>query len=579
MLRSFFLLFLFVSSLDASHHRHRDLRRHHKPKIELHTTDWTSTYAEWIDPNNHFVDYIDAYDQARVVFIGSSAYSSDGQGQRPSTSEGMGYGLLLAYAYNDQTNFDKFLRYTLATAQNYGCSLFDGGSKTCLAKAPFMMPWIVNAAGQPFWFQSAPGAQAFFSSGSATDADIQIAWAIYLAAERVKAGTWNNTTFQTTIGTLGYADIFAQMALAIRLDDIDMSTVLYIPGSQWGSAGAAVLYPGYLTPQAFAALDTIPPPAISSACPGNPPVHTPENSLQLTFTNNTVYTLSIDYLGGNGGVSVDANFVPKPGVPNGYTVAPLTSGVATFSSTNLYYANATIQAAYYNAGGQPEMESNYYFEYNNSVWTVTDKGSTSQSKSCLDNNVATVFLTQDDISAIDFAFATVVLNSVRAIQNFQNVYKTGLFPNVIYYNNQYPVDDWSNSYGYDACRYPLWVSAFVAKNPNDPNTPFLAAALGSLLTSVTPFVKNGTLPSGGINALTGQPIGNWDQPQPALNAPIYNAAVFAGDTALANALEGPLAAYDITKNQPQVTDPVGDSAPYFNAAILLLARTIQTGLL
>lgn len=571
----FLLALLLIPVLSLNAHQKHHHKHHKKPLL----TDWVSSYAEWINPGNNFVDYIGTYDQARVIFIGSSAYSADGQGQRPSTSEGMGYGLLLAYAYNDQTNFDKFLRYTLATAQNYGCSLFDGGSKTCLAKAPFMMPWIVNEAGQPFWYESSPGGQAFFSSGSATDADIQIAWAVYLASQRVNAATWSNSTFQTTQGALTYAQIFAQMAAAIRLDDVDMSTVLYIPGNQWGAAGAAVLYPGYLTPQAFDALDTIPPPIINSSCPTSPPAHSPENSLQLTFTNNTVYTLSIDYMGGNGTVSVDANFVPKPGVPNGYTVAPLTTAVATFSSPNEYYSNATFQATYYNADGQPEMQSNYYYEYNNSAWTVTDKGSTPQSKSCLDNNVATVFLTQDDISAIDYAFSTVVLNSIRAIQNFQNTHKTGLFPNVLYYSGQYPTDDWSNSYGYDACRYPLWVSAYVKSNPGDPNTPFLTTSLNALLSSVAPFVKNGTLPSGGIDALSGTAIGNWDQPSPALNEPIYLAATLAGDQALASKLEPALFAYDITKNQPEPTDPVGDSTPYFNAAMILLAQALQKGLL
>ena len=164
MLKLFIAFFLIPALSLNAHEKHHDKHHHHKHhekhqkkhKKKLLLTDWTSSYAEWIDPKNNFVDYIDAYDQARVIFIGSSAYSADGQGQRPSTSEGMGYGLLLAYAYNDQTTFDKFLRYTLATAQNYGCSLFDGGSKTCLANAPFMMPWIVNEAGQPFWYEALP---------------------------------------------------------------------------------------------------------------------------------------------------------------------------------------------------------------------------------------------------------------------------------------------------------------------------------------------------------------------------------------------------------------------------------------
>ena len=119
----------------------------------------------------------------------------------------------------------------------------------------------------------------------------------------------------------------------------------------------------------------------------------------------------------------------------------------------------------------------------------------------------------------------------------------------------------------------------MKSNPSGPNTPFLATALNSLLSSVAPFVKNGTLPSGGINAVTGSAIGNWDQASPALNAPIYLAATLAGDTTLAGQLEPALFAYDITKNQPEPTDPVGDSSPYFNAAMILMAQALQKGLL
>lgn len=532
-------------------------------KIESAPT-FTSSYQQWIDPTNHFVDFFD--DQARVVFIGSSAYSTDNQGQRPTVSEGMGYGLLLAYANDDQVNFDRFLRYIVATSNNYGCSAYGNG--TCYATAPFMMPWIVNETGKPFMFQSGPGAQAYYSNGSATDADIQIAWAIYMASLKVSAGTWKATTFNTVSGAQGYGDIFKEMALAIRLTDIDMASLRYIPGNQWGAAGLQVLYPGYFTPQGFDALDTVAPPNVSSQCPDFPS-HSPINSLQLTFKNNVAKTTSIDYMGGNGSVKIDSNFVPKSGVANGYTVAAVTTATATFSSDNPNYANATIQATFYDEKGNPTMKSDYYIEYNNSKWTVTDKGSTKESSYCqsTDGNSVFVCMTDPNISQVDYTFADVMTNSLKAIQAFQTQYKTGLMPNVLRYDGQYG-DQWSESFAYDACRFPLWTSGYAKSTAT-------TAALESLLASVAPFVKQGTLPSGGIDAVKQTAVGNWDTQSPPLNAPIVAAAYFLKNQALYDALSPGVFQYDITKNQPSATDPQGDSTPYFNAVMVLLTRAMM----
>jgi endo-1,4-beta-D-glucanase Y len=541
------------------------------------SSTWVSTYEQWTDPANHFVEYLPELDQARVIFIGSSAFSSDGQGERPTTAEGMGYGLLLSYANNDQDTFDKFLRYTLAAALKYGCVPFDDSQGACMAKAPLMMPWIVNAAGQPFSFQSSQDADAKFSAGSSTGADIQIAWALSLASEKVKSGVWNDNKFKTAYGPLRYQDIFNALAKAIRLNDVDMSTALYTPGSH--ATGAQVLNPGYLIPQAFEALDLVPPPSISTACPASPQAHHPEHSLQLTFKNYTVHTVSIDYLGGSGAVKTTPNFAPKPGVQNGYIVSPLTTAAATFSSENHNDANAVIEATYYNENGEAVMKSHYAFQYEDGKWSVTDKGSTSQSLSCLTNNVATVLLTQDDISDISFSFNTVISNSAKAILNFQKTYNTALMPNAIQFGNSYPANDWSNTYSFDACRFPLWASAYISKNPGNPNTLILTEVLNALVSSVQLYIANGTLPSGGINAQTQEPIGSWEKATPALNAPIYLAAKLAGNEALADELEPALFTYDITANQPQATDPAGDSSPYFNAVIVLLTQALQKGLL
>ena len=546
-----------------------------KPVEEL--SSFVSSYEQWIDPKNQFVDYftVGGETQARVVFIGSSAFSQDGQGKRPTVSEGMGYGLLLSYAYDDQTTFDQFLRYILSISNNYGCSAY--GSNTCYATAPFMMPWIVNESGKPFLFEPSQGAQAYYSNGSATDADIQIAWAVYLAALKVKANAWKPSTFATVSGNLTYQDIFKEMALEIRLNDVDMTNLRYVPGNQWAAAGLQVLYPGYFTPQAFAALDTLPPPDVSSQCP-NLPVHQPINSLNLIFKNNVYKSVSIDYLGGNGSVKVDNKFIPKPGVPNGYTVAALTTATAVFSSDNPYYANATIQATFYDETGQPTMKSNYYIEYNHSVWTVSDKGSTKESSYCQssDGNVVFVCLTAPDINKVSYSFSTVMANSLKAIGSFQMQYKTGLMPNVLHYDGS-GYDQWSECFAYDACRFPLWASYFLQTNPKDPLAPSLTSVLDNLMGNqgVAPFVKQGTLPSGGVDAIKQTAVGSWGTLSPALNAPILAAASFTKNQLLYNELSAGVFQYDITQNQPSAMDPSGDSSPYFNAVMVLMSRAMM----
>lgn len=560
-----------VTSLTCAHVPEKQIA---SPNTYKSAESFISSYEQWIDPNNHFVDFFSSNneEQARVIFIGSSAYSQDGQGQRPTVSEGMGYGLLLSYANDDQPTFDKFLRYLLATANNYGCSAY--GNQTCYATAPLMMPWIVNEQGKPFWFLASEGATAYYSNGSATDADIQIAWAIYLASLKVAKNSWQPSTFATSQGTLTYAQIFQLMGLEIRLNDVDMNNLRYVPGNQWASAGTQVLYPGYFTPQAFASLDTLPTPDVSSTCP-NFPDHDPINSLHLIFKNNIAKTVSIDYMGGNGGVQVNSNFVPKPGVPNGYTVPAITTAEAVFSSTNPYYANASIQATYYDEQGQPTMKSNYTMEYNNNTWTVKDNGSTQESSYCQSTPGNSVFvcLTDPNIKQVDYSFSTVSKNSLGSIQDFQAKYSTGLMPNVIHYDGT-NYDEWSESFAYDACRFPLWAGDFINNNPTDPLATAITQALTSLLgdKGVSAFIKNGTLPSGGIDAIKQTAVGNWDMLCPPLNAPVAAAAQVVKNESVYNALISGVVNYDITKNQPSSTDPVGDSSPYFNAVMVLLTR-------
>jgi len=543
--------------------------------------DLKSTYADWKNPANAFVNYIDDYDQARVIFCGSEVPSHDNDGQVPTVSEGMGYGLLLAYANDDQTLFDKFLRYVLATAENYGCSNYDPAKGVCYASAPFLMPWIVNDKGKPFNFipdPSNPGTY-YYSNGSATDADMQIAWAVSLAASRAKAGSCKETTFKVSTGNISYQEIFLEMAREIRINDIDLTNLRISPGNQWGVAGQKILYPGYFTPQAFEVLNTAPVPDVSTKPPASPPTPpTPISQtadLEIVYKNNVEGSVSIDYLGGAGTLSVDGNFHPKSGQQSGFTVDAVTTAVATMKTKNQYYNNATIQAAQYDAQGQKTIYCNYEFVYNNNQWTVTDKGSSPQATYVMQGNVAYVFLTQDNIDQIDFDYNTVQTNSLQAVIDFQVWKDTGLFPNVIQCDEKYQPGAWSNAYGFDATRFPLWVSAYVVKNPAEYA---MKEALQKLLSTLEQHLQKGpdgyTMPSQGVNALTGDNVGDFNTISPPLDAPLYVAYKLMGDEALAGELESGVLGYDLTTLKPSSSDPKGDSTPYFNAAITLMSEAL-----
>ncbi len=542
---------------------------------------FASTYAQWKDPSSNFVSYISAYDQARVIFIGSEAYSQNGDGQVPTVSEGMGYGLLLAYANNDQTLFDQFLRYILATANNYGCGLYDAQTQTCLATSPFLMPWQVNELGQPFWYKPSADGEATFTSGSATDADLQIAWAVYLAAQEVSKGSWQSSTFQTIAGTLTYAAVFAEMGKAIRLADVDLDKLRYTPGNQWGSAGTEVLYPGYFTPQAFDALKTLPPLDVSHCCPTHVSAQGPASSLTLTYKNNLTGAVSIDYMGTAGTISAGSNFVPKPGNSTGYTVAPVTTAQAVTNTSNQYYNNLTFQATFYSETGTPTYWANYYFEYNTVdgvlQWRLTDKGSSPEAKVCLVDNVAHVYLTQPDIDKVNFDWDAVKINSLLAIQAFQEGYNRGIFPNTIFYDGDYPDNSFNREFAYDAIRFPLWAAPYAYMTAVDDSTSSLQRWMLYFLLNdkgVLPFIQDGssgnTMPNSGILVFTDEAVGGYASAPPALNGPLALAAYLGDYVDLYNALIGPVSSYQIVNNQPSQSDPVGDSGPYFNAAMLLL---------
>ncbi len=121
-----------------------------------------------------------------------------------TVSEGMGYGMLAAVYINDQATFDGLWAFTKAHLDVNG-----------------LMNWHLNADGS-----TAPG-----GAGSATDADEDIAFALLMASDQWKSGT--------------YLSDGVAMVRAIRNFDL-FTTGSVQNGDAWNSKDS--LYPDYFSP-------------------------------------------------------------------------------------------------------------------------------------------------------------------------------------------------------------------------------------------------------------------------------------------------------------------------------------------
>ena len=223
-------------------------------------------YQAWVNVDYGFLAPFEVTDKAkklpglRVIFsVKNAPHTADDNwpnaGNSPTASEGMAYGLLIAYAANDQDRFDKLLNFILFEAYNHGCARMNQDLTACNLKTDYLMPWLVDQTGKPFHYTIGGG---FLTDGSATDADINIVWALKLAESAVKSGDWQPYAH---FG-MDYATLAKKMQVEIARYDMNKDVKffapiigeLYSPGSQWNGAGKNVVYPGYDAPQAFEAL-------------------------------------------------------------------------------------------------------------------------------------------------------------------------------------------------------------------------------------------------------------------------------------------------------------------------------------
>ncbi len=131
----------------------------------------------------------------------------DGGNNNDTVSEGIGYGMLAAVYMGDRTTFDGLWAY---------------------AQAHFDMAGMMN------WHLNADGSVASGGTGSATDADEDMAWALIMAS-----GQWSSPDYYAAGKKLAGAIMFNEVA----------GDGMLTPGDQWGSTNKT--YPDYFSPAYF----------------------------------------------------------------------------------------------------------------------------------------------------------------------------------------------------------------------------------------------------------------------------------------------------------------------------------------
>jgi endo-1,4-beta-D-glucanase Y len=178
-----------------------------------------------------------AYDQWKQELVTSDGAGGFRRVRRPdnesggtdtTVSEGIGYGMILAVFMDDQSLFDDLWKYSQTHLDGKG-----------------LMIWLIQADGQPGVEDSGSGRRA---SGSATDADEDMAWALAQAAQK-----WGGN------GSLNdsYANIARAMMGRMLGSELDTRFNLFNAGDSWGETFA--WNPSYFAPseyRTFAKLDT-----------------------------------------------------------------------------------------------------------------------------------------------------------------------------------------------------------------------------------------------------------------------------------------------------------------------------------
>jgi endo-1,4-beta-D-glucanase Y len=150
---------------------------------------------------------------ARITTSGAGGFQRvqrDGSTSNDTVSEGLGYGMILAVYFGEQTLFDNLYSYVKLHLNANG-----------------LMGWHIDANGN---FTTTDG-----GSGAATDADEDIAFALIAAAKK-----WS------TSSKFNYANEASTMINNMYSKEVEASTYVLKPGDGWG--GSNVTNPSYFAP-------------------------------------------------------------------------------------------------------------------------------------------------------------------------------------------------------------------------------------------------------------------------------------------------------------------------------------------
>jgi endo-1,4-beta-D-glucanase Y len=157
-------------------------------------------YNQWV---SWFVTSNGAGGYRRVQYI--EGVGGQGNG---TASEGIGYGMLLAVYFNDQSLFNDLWNYKVNHSPSKG-----------------LMAWLVSSSG------------SVVDPNSASDADFDIAMSLILASRR-----WGNT------GTFNYNSLATIEVNKLSSSDIDGTDFHVFPGDYCSHSNPVNTYPSYFTP-------------------------------------------------------------------------------------------------------------------------------------------------------------------------------------------------------------------------------------------------------------------------------------------------------------------------------------------
>ncbi len=402
---------------------------------------------------------------------------------------------------------------------------------------------------------------------------------------------------------MAYKEIFKAMLDDINMFDFgknpDSKEWMFTPGSQWGETGLWVLFPGYFTPQALDAFaESMQPPRRRTEGSGR---QGHDGFLQtvsgkITIRNNTPAVLKYDYVN-----------LANPNISFGRDIPKIDDNQTAFSSISFTYevknslgAEFVIKA---NEWAVPDSAFltqllgiplhtavpglNFKLRWRDSKWTVEPLTPAAGKRQVFgkvffpetrNRGQIDIELVLEWPSAATPDYEAVKNNTIRYVDDllFQD---WKLVPNVLQLNDDYTpgsdnhgykVSAWSNRFGYDSVRYPMWLAAYHACLGTD-GPDHLGRMLGFLKGSM----PDGLAPVDGWDAKTGMPASDTKSLAPALVAPLAVAArSIEGMEEYYQTLIERLSSYDLLQNKPA---PQLGSTPYFNGALYLLGEAILSG--